>query len=283
MWLLAHQLARTQPLTDQACSHLHSKPGSANGYNQGSPNQLGASPETKQRGRSGSSDDGGQDSSVAGAGTQRSVLLRHPQGSHRHVKWRCPCGSRTQGLAEHPGPGAMTRFWEAQAPHLASPTGEQLQVLGKGTGSNGEETGAQPPEERGDDGVTGKVTLPRAGVNNPWRGHRRRQLPAEQDRGLEQRCGGGGGTRHTAAAGGLAPRPAMPPPHPARVSPLLPRGGDICHGLWCVCSGQGVPIRATEQCRQCGTPARQGWDSQGCSGRLGGSKAPLQNWSCSKG
>lgn len=43
----------------------------------------------------------------------------------------------------------------------------------------------------------------------------------------------------------------------------------------------GVPIHATEQHGRCGTPARWGWYTQGCSGRRGIIKVSLQNWSCS--
>lgn len=77
---------------------------------------------------------------------KHSVLLIHPQGM-------CLCGSRTLTWHSSSAQG-LTHFWEAQAPYLASPAGERLQVLARGK-EQWEETGAQPPEEGRDDGLMG--------------------------------------------------------------------------------------------------------------------------------
>lgn len=79
------------------------------------------------------------------------------------MKWRCPCGSGTQSLAEHSAQGLIC-FWETQAPPC-TPNRRVAASLGQGDRGQWEETGAQLPEERRDDRVMGKVTLPRAGMN----------------------------------------------------------------------------------------------------------------------
>ena len=90
---------------------------------------------------------------------QHSVLLSHPRGSHRRMKWRCPCGSGTQGLAEHPSPGADSLLG-GPSPTPGKPNRRVAASPGQGDRERWEETGVQPPEERRDDGVMSEVTLP---------------------------------------------------------------------------------------------------------------------------
>lgn len=170
---------------------------------------------------------------------QHSVLQSHPWGSSRCMTWRCPCGSWTQGLAGHTSPGADPLLG-SPSPTPGKPNRRAAASPGQGDRERWEETGAQLPEERRDDGVMGEVTLPQAGVNLWW-GRRRWQPLAEWSGEVWSRGVVVEETWHTMAAGGLVPRLATWPLCPARQSPSLPGGGTFPMAYGASAQGRGCP------------------------------------------
>lgn len=72
------------------------------------------------------------------------------------------------GRTPSPGPDLILR---GPSPIPGTTNGRVAASLGQADREQWEQTGAQLPEERRDGRMTGKVTLPRAGVD-PFRGHK---------------------------------------------------------------------------------------------------------------